>query len=335
MQTSKVSILVAVYNAEKYLGKCLDSLVSQTYGNIEILCIDDGSNDSSADILNRYALTDDRIKVLTLTKNSGLANARNEGLKVASGQYITMLDSDDWFSDDSIEKAVEAIESEPDADASLFRLMQYYEETGKMVEYKNKTDKKCISGEEAFVLSLDWSIHGLYMLRAEIHKKYLFDNSTLLYSDENATRLHYLHSRKVVMSEGKYFYRRHVESMTNSCSIRRFDILAANYSLLQLLKKEEREGSLTDADKIFDLYENIRWLNVVGAYWYYFNNKQRFTVEEQKEILSKISSALETIDTRRIRLALKFKIGYYPFKNFRLFLLSENIYFHLRKLLGR
>ena len=105
--------------------------------------------------------------------------------------------------------------------------------------------------------------------------------------------------------------------------------------MLQLLKKEEREGSLTDADKIFDLYENIRWLNVVGAYWYYFNNKQHFTVEEKKEILCKISSALETIDTRRIRLALKFKIGYYPFKNFRLFLLSENIYFHLRKLLGR
>ena len=56
MQTSKVSILVAVYNAEKYLGKCLDSLVSQTYGNIEILCIDDGSNDSSADILNRLRI---------------------------------------------------------------------------------------------------------------------------------------------------------------------------------------------------------------------------------------------------------------------------------------
>lgn len=81
MQTSKVSILVAVYNAEKYLGKCLDSLVSQTYGNIEILCIDDGSNDSSADILNRYALTDDRIKVLTLYKKLRLGQCKKRGVE--------------------------------------------------------------------------------------------------------------------------------------------------------------------------------------------------------------------------------------------------------------
>ena len=216
MQANKVSVLVAVYNAEKYLSKCLDSLISQTYKNIEIICIDDCSKDSSAKILNKYASSDNRIKILTLAKNSGQANARNEGLKITSGEYITMLDSDDWFADDSIEKAVEAIESVPDADVSVFRLMQCYEETGKIVEYENKTDKKCMSGWEAFRLSLDWSMHGLYLVRADIHKKYPFDNSCLLYSDDNTTRLHYLHSRKVIMSEGKYFYRKHAESMTSS-----------------------------------------------------------------------------------------------------------------------
>ena len=335
MQANKVSVLVAVYNAEKYLSKCLDSLISQTYKNIEIICIDDCSKDSSAKILNKYASSDNRIKILTLAKNSGQANARNEGLKIASGEYITMLDSDDWFADDSIEKAVEAIESVPDADASAFRLMQCYEETGKIVEYENKTDKKCMSGWEAFRLSLDWSMHGLYLVRADIHKKYPFDNSCLLYSDDNTTRLHYLHSRKVIMSEGKYFYRKHAESMTSSCSIRRFDMLRANYSMMQQLKKEAKEGNLKDADKILNFYETTRWLNIVGAYWYYFNNKQHFTKEEKKEIYDKISSALKTIEVRRIKPSLKFKMGYYPFKNFKLFLLSENIYFLLKKLLGR
>lgn len=335
MQANKVSVLVAVYNAEKYLSKCLDSLISQTYKNIEIICIDDCSKDSSAKILNKYASSDNRIKILTLAKNSGQANARNKGLKIASGEYITMLDSDDWFADDSIEKAVEAIESVPDADASVFRLMQCYEETGKIVEYENKTDKKCMSGWEAFRLSLDWSMHGLYLVRADIHKKYPFDNSCLLYSDDNTTRLHYLHSRKVIMSEGKYFYRKHVESMTSSCSIRRFDMLGANYSMMQQLKKEAKEGNLKDADKILNFYETTRWLNIVGAYWYYFNNKQHFTKEEKKEIYDKISSALKTIEVRRIKPSLKFKMGYYPFKNFKLFLLSENIYFTLKKLLGR
>ena len=335
MQANKVSVLVAVYNAEKYLSKCLDSLISQTYKNIEIICIDDCSKDSSAKILNKYASSDNRIKILTLAKNSGQANARNEGLKIASGEYITMLDSDDWFADDSIEKAVEAIESVPDADVSVFRLMQCYEETGKIVEYENKTDKKCMSGWEAFRLSLDWSMHGLYLVRADIHKKYPFDNSCLLYSDDNTTRLHYLHSRKVIMSEGKYFYRKHAESMTSSCSIRRFDMLGANYSMMQQLKKEAKEGNLKDADKILNFYETTRWLNIVGAYWYYFNNKQHFTKEEKKEIYDKISSALKTIEVRRIKPSLKFKMGYYPFKNFKLFLLSENIYFLLKKLLGR
>ncbi len=335
MQANKVSVLVAVYNAEKYLSKCLDSLISQTYKNIEIICIDDCSKDSSAKILNKYASSDNRIKILTLAKNSGQANARNEGLKIASGEYITMLDSDDWFADDSIEKAVEAIESVPDADASAFRLMQCYEETGKIVEYENKTDKKCMSGWEAFRLSLDWSMHGLYLVRTDIHKKYPFDNSCLLYSDDNTTRLHYLHSRKVIMSEGKYFYRKHAESMTSSCSIRRFDMLRANYSMMQQLKKEAKEGNLKDADKILNFYETTRWLNIVGAYWYYFNNKQHFTKEEKKEIYDKISSALKTIEVRRIKPSLKFKMGYYPFKNFKLFLLSENIYFLLKKLLGR
>lgn len=335
MQANKVSVLVAVYNAEKYLSKCLDSLISQTYKNIEIICIDDCSKDSSAKILNKYASSDNRIKILTLAKNSGQANARNEGLKIASGEYITMLDSDDWFADDSIEKAVEAIESVPDADVSVFRLMQCYEETGKIVEYENKTDKKCMSGWEAFRLSLDWNMHGLYLVRADIHKKYPFDNSCLLYSDDNTTRLHYLHSRKVIMSEGKYFYRKHAESMTSSCSIRRFDMLGANYSMMQQLKKEAKEGNLKDADKILNFYETTRWLNIVGAYWYYFNNKQHFTKEEKKEIYDKISSALKTIEVRRIKPSLKFKMGYYPFKNFKLFLLSENIYFTLKKLLGR
>ena len=263
MQANKVSVLVAVYNAEKYLSKCLDSLISQTYKNIEIICIDDCSKDSSAKILNKYASSDNRIKILTLAKNSGQANARNEGLKIASGEYITMLDSDDWFADDSIEKAVEAIESVPDADVSVFRLMQCYEETGKIVEYENKTDKKCMSGWEAFRLSLDWSMHGLYLVRADIHKKYPFDNSCLLYSDDNTTRLHYLHSRKVIMSEGKYFYRKHAESMTSSCSIRRFDMLGANYSMMQQLKKEAKEGNLKDADKILNFYETTRWLNML------------------------------------------------------------------------
>ena len=99
----KISIIVPVYNTEKYLGVCLDSLISQTYKDIEIICVDDGSTDNSLQILNDYAAKDSRIKILT-QKNQGPSVARNLGLEKAKGEYITFVDSDDWVSIDMCEK---------------------------------------------------------------------------------------------------------------------------------------------------------------------------------------------------------------------------------------
>ena len=93
----KVSVVLPVYNVENYLKECLDSLVEQTYKDIEIICVDDGSSDSSLKILKEYAVIDNRIIVLE-QKNQGAAVARNFGLSVATGEYVSFLDSDDVFS---------------------------------------------------------------------------------------------------------------------------------------------------------------------------------------------------------------------------------------------
>ena len=95
MSDVKVSVIVPVYNVEKYLRKCLESLVNQTLKEIEIICINDGSEDSSLDILNEYASKDSRLKIVT-QENSGLSIARNNGIKLAKGEYIGFVDSDDW-----------------------------------------------------------------------------------------------------------------------------------------------------------------------------------------------------------------------------------------------
>ncbi len=102
-----VSVIVAVYNAEKYLRECLDSIVGQTYKNLEIICVNDGSSDHSEDILKEYASRDKRITVLS-KENEGLggASARNMGLSQASGEYVSILDSDDFFDTSMYEKAV-------------------------------------------------------------------------------------------------------------------------------------------------------------------------------------------------------------------------------------
>ena len=97
----------------------------------------------------------------------------------------------------------------------------------------------------------------------------------------------------------------------------------------------ENYQNLTDPEKILNFYETTRWLNVVGAYWYYFNNKKNFNKAEKKEIYNKISATLKTLERKRIKPKLKLKLGYYPFRNFKLFLLSENIYFRLKKLIGK
>lgn len=98
----KVSVIVPVYNVEKYLRKCVDSILNQSYKNLEIILVDDGSKDSSSDICDEYKAKDDRVIVIHKV-NGGLSDARNAGLDIASGDYITFIDSDDFYARDAIE----------------------------------------------------------------------------------------------------------------------------------------------------------------------------------------------------------------------------------------
>lgn len=110
MEQPLISIIVPVYNTAPYLEKCLDSLVGQTYSNLEILCVDDGSPDESPMILEKYAQKDRRVIVIHQA-NTGLSGARNTGLVHASGKYVMYVDSDDWIDLDTCRKAVEEAES--------------------------------------------------------------------------------------------------------------------------------------------------------------------------------------------------------------------------------
>ena len=101
----KFSIIIPVYNMEQYLGECLDSVIGQTYKNLEIICVNDGSKDSSLDILKEYEKKDNRIKIID-KENDGVSMARNDGISVATGDYIIFVDSDDTIEPDYIEKIV-------------------------------------------------------------------------------------------------------------------------------------------------------------------------------------------------------------------------------------
>ena len=95
MENIKISVVVPVYNAAKYLPRCLDSVLTQDYSNLEIICVNDGSTDESLSVLQVYAQKDERVKVLSQF-NQGAAAARNKGIKNASGDYISFIDADDF-----------------------------------------------------------------------------------------------------------------------------------------------------------------------------------------------------------------------------------------------
>lgn len=107
----KVSVVIPVYNVEKYLRECVDSVLKQTYSSYEIILVDDGSTDSSGSICDSYLIKDSRIRVLHKA-NGGLSSARNAGLEIAVGKYVYFLDSDDYITAQTLEKLVETAEKE-------------------------------------------------------------------------------------------------------------------------------------------------------------------------------------------------------------------------------
>ena len=120
------SIIIPVYNVDKYLQACLDSVLGQTFSDWEAICVNDGSSDGSAAIMEEYAAKDDRIKVINQL-NAGTATARNTGLRAALGDYIFFLDSDDWLEPDSLQIIANRLHGE---DILCFSGKRYFESTG-------------------------------------------------------------------------------------------------------------------------------------------------------------------------------------------------------------
>ena len=103
METDMISVIIPVYNTAKYVGKCIESIINQSYKNLEILIIDDASTDSSFDICKDYADTDKRIKIIRNDINIGLSGSRNIGIDISKGKYIAFVDSDDYITRKYIE----------------------------------------------------------------------------------------------------------------------------------------------------------------------------------------------------------------------------------------
>ena len=326
----KVSVLVAVYNAERYLDECIRSLLRQTLTDIEVVCVDDASTDSSPDILKRYAADDHRMTVIRNDENIGQACSRNIGITYCHGEYICFLDSDDWFDDDSLAKAVRPLDDNPDVWCSVFRLFRHFEPEGVVEEHPSPMmDSEGgllspITGKEAMYLSIDWTLHGVYMARSELFRDYPYDTATRYYSDDNTTRIHYLRSPFVAQSDAVYHYRRHAAAGTVKVSLRSFDHILANLSMRNTLAKENLPGKYTDR------LELCSWYNYIGACRIHHFHHREFTADQQREIRRRLRYVLHTFSFFRLPLRVSMRFGYIPIRWFWLFMLQQRIFWTLR-----
>ena len=197
----KVSIIVPIYNVEMYLGKCIESLIHQTYKNIEILLVNDGSKDKSEEIMKEYALKDERIVCLNKV-NGGLSDARNYGMKFAKGQYCLFIDSDDWLALDAVECCVKKVR-ETNAEVVCFDMIYVY------------SDREVFAGGGDFdVLSYDINPEVVLVNNSACNKMFklsLFDDIEFpkgMWYEDLATIPIVLSKAKLVakVNKGLYYY---------------------------------------------------------------------------------------------------------------------------------
>ena len=208
-----ISIIVPVYNVEKYLEKCVISIISQTYKNIEIILVDDGATDNSGKICDELKEKDKRIQVIH-KKNGGLSDARNAGLKIARGEYIGFVDSDDYIEKDMFETLYK-LNKENNADISIVSFYELY--GGKIIGVRDSKKLEILDKIEAMKeLLIDTKIQSYAwnkLFKKELFKDIIFPTNKN-FEDIATTLLLFEKANKIVLLESpKYYYVRRDDSI--------------------------------------------------------------------------------------------------------------------------
>lgn len=242
------SVVVLAYNVAPYLPKCLDSLVSQTLRDIEIVVVDNGSADSTADIVDRYQAHDDRVRLVRLEHESSPGTARNAGLDVAVGSYVIFVDGDDWLDFSYVEVMVGALE-ETRAQLVHSNVTVMYQDGVTKPKQKNLYERR-------YVLDADIALRIMaYELSSEVtfsasascklfRRDFLVDNDIrfqegIFYEDQSFSYETLIRATKVVCEPGPtYRYLKRIGSITQSYTDAYADSMAKAYSRIRRLLEE-------------------------------------------------------------------------------------------------
>ena len=237
MEEKKTSIIVPVYNVEKYLAECLDTLLAQSEKNIEIIAVNDGSLDQSRTILSQYQQKDDRIIVVD-KENGGLSDARNVGIEKASGEYLVFVDSDDAVHEDYVRELKNALEGS-NSDIAVCDMAYFYEDGTKKKSSGGSFDcTNCLETPELIAIN-NSACNKMF-------KKELFDDCKFpygkLYEDLALIPiLLYKANRVVKVDKPLYFYRQRSGSIAHSSNPKIFDIYDAIDGLIEYVGSHGNE----------------------------------------------------------------------------------------------
>ena len=254
-----ISIIIPVYNVEKYLRECIDSVVNQTYSNLEIILIDDGSPDNCGAICDEYAQADHRIKVIH-QQNGGLSAARNAGLDQAAGEFICLVDSDDFIAADMIEIMAARLIRD-NADLVICGVTHCHDRSDVWSCDSPLTDRT-FTLEEFVEEHLAWQYIVVWN---KLYRRALFQNVRYpvgYIHEDNATIHHILGECSIIATipVELYFYRQRKDSITNSAvSIKRTDELTAladqiQYASARGWARIANQSSINYSLMFFDLY---------------------------------------------------------------------------------
>lgn len=211
-----ISVIVPVYNVEQYLEKCVNSIINQTYKNLEIILVDDGATDSSGNMCDELAKSDNRIKVYH-KENGGLSDARNYGVERATGEYIGFVDSDDYIDSEMYEKLYEAIKKE-NVDVAECSLKVIY--PGKIELFTDEKYYKVLGKteylEEYLTIKKIFGSVWTKLIKSDVAKKLVFPKGKLYEDTYYAYDLIEKVDRYVIMNNPYYNYLMRENSITNA-----------------------------------------------------------------------------------------------------------------------
>lgn len=280
------SIIIPVYNCSKYLSKCIDSVISQTYQYFELILVDDGSTDGSEKICDEYLKKDKRIKLIH-KKNSGVSDTRNQGLKMATGDYIAFLDSDDYVDNTWLENSIKHFSDNPNLELLNYG---FYSE----VEYNNQNSYNKIIYEDKLynnkseinkdIVNL-WDKHMLYNIWNKIYLNKIIKKNKIQFPDFN-------------FGEDMHFnieYLKYVNKFYNSTQ--------CFYHYIK-----ERKGSITNKynEQLFSI--RIKEYNTFNEYFENLGLEKDDYIEfSSRRFIERVLGCIENICASNLKISLKLK----------------------------